>query len=53
MSTKQQKRETRQARIHLKYHKILKVTAFNRGMTISRLLDEVIEDYFGIKGEKE
>lgn len=41
-----EKRETRQVRTLLKWHKLLKIKAAKKGRTISKLLDEVLRNYF-------
>jgi len=48
MSTMQQKnkRETKQVRLSKKYHKELRIEAFNAGITMSSFLDLIIEFYF-------
>lgn len=40
------KRETKQVRLGKKYHKALRIEAFNAGITMSSLLDLIIDFYF-------
>ncbi len=46
MSTKRQKRITKQVRINAKWHKFLKLEAIENETTISKLLDEMCSYYF-------
>ena len=52
MSTKIQKRETKQVRVGIGNHKILKLRAIEKGTTISQLLDEVIHYYFVVNDKQ-
>lgn len=47
MTTNLQKyRVTKQIRIAIEWHKFLKLEAFNKGLTISRLIDEIVANHF-------
>ncbi len=46
MSTNLQKRETKQIRIEIGLHRSLKIASAQNGKTMSKLLDEICEQYF-------
>ena len=51
MSTKRQKRVTKQVRITAAWHKRLKVEAAERGTTIVKILDGLLEGYYDPNGD--
>lgn len=50
MSTKRQRRITKQVRMLMELHREMKLRADRKGITLSRLLDEAVRAYFDLKG---
>ncbi len=46
MSTKRQKRKTKQVRISIRWHKRLKIDATENDTTISKFLDNLFKNYY-------
>ena len=46
MSTKHEKRKTKQVRINIKWHKVLKENSAKHRITVAKLLDKIVSEYF-------
>lgn len=53
MSTNLQKRLTKQVRVGNEFHKRLKLQAIEEGITLSKLLDRICEEFLEKKNEED